>query len=319
MEASRVISVTLNPSLDRTLFTHYLNPGYHNRTTEATRLDPGGHGVSVSRALSRLQHPTEAIILLGDDATARAYRSLIEEETFPIRIIQQSGHTRSNTIIVDTGNKIVTNIVEESTVGSAAVIETILGLLRDVCTDGDTVVCSGPLPANAPLNTYGRCVQVAHEARAQVVLAVGGDVLREALSFGPDLVVLRQIDVEGLFNFPVRVSDDAVYCANKLRDEGVDRVLVTDVGSSTVLVTGQGGRVATVSDVETSTHSGGSNEALVAGWLARQSDQLDDALAFAMAAGVYTSARVGTEFGSVTEVMGLMEKIVVETVQAPEV
>ena len=319
MEASRVISVTLNPSLDRTLFTHYLNPGYHNRTTEATRLDPGGHGVSVSRALSRLQHPTEAIILLGDDATARAYRSLVEDETFPIRIIQQNGHTRSNTIIVDTGNKIVTNIVEESTVGSAAVIETILGLLRDVCADGDTVVCSGALPANAPLNTYGRFTQVAHEAGAQVVLAVGSDVLREALQYGPDLIVLRQIDVEGLFNFPVRVSDDAVYCANKLRDEGVDRVIVTDVGSSTVLVTGQGGWVATASGVETSTYSGGFNEALIAGWLTRQSHPLDEALAFAVAAATYTSARVGTEFGSATEITGLMDRIAVEAVHEPEV
>ncbi len=69
----KVITVTLNPSLDRTVTTHFLALGYHNRTTATTRLDPAGRGVSVSRALHALGVETHAVVVLGHDANGRAY------------------------------------------------------------------------------------------------------------------------------------------------------------------------------------------------------------------------------------------------------
>jgi fructose-1-phosphate kinase PfkB-like protein len=109
---SKIVTVTLKPSLDRTMMTHYLNPGYHNRTTEPTHIDPAGHGVNISRALHRMGIPTNAIILLGNDATSRAYKALIEFEKLPVTIVEREGLTHSHIIIVDTANKTETHIIE---------------------------------------------------------------------------------------------------------------------------------------------------------------------------------------------------------------
>jgi fructose-1-phosphate kinase PfkB-like protein len=102
--------VTLNPSLDRTLVTHHLAIGYHNLTQETTRLDPAGRGLGISRTLSKLGIPTQAIVLMGNDATGKAYRALISEEDFDVTVIVVSGRTRSKTIIWDTGKNNETQI-----------------------------------------------------------------------------------------------------------------------------------------------------------------------------------------------------------------
>ena len=46
-----IITLTPNPSIDRTIGVPELQPGEVNRATPS-RIDPGGKGVNVSRALS---------------------------------------------------------------------------------------------------------------------------------------------------------------------------------------------------------------------------------------------------------------------------
>ena len=47
-----IITVTPNPSIDRTVLVDTLSPGEVNRAT-TTRVDPGGKGVNVARAPPR--------------------------------------------------------------------------------------------------------------------------------------------------------------------------------------------------------------------------------------------------------------------------
>ena len=56
-----IITVTLNPSLDRTIELDHLTQGCVQRVT-AARLDPGGKGVNVSRALLANSVPTRAVV-----------------------------------------------------------------------------------------------------------------------------------------------------------------------------------------------------------------------------------------------------------------
>ena len=128
--SQKVITVTLNPSLDRTLVTHYLSVGYHNRTSETTRLDPAGRGVSIARALKHLGITTHSVIGLGDDATGYAYQALIAKEQLPVTFIQRNGLTRSNVVILDTGNQTETSLIEESAGISPENLEAVKTALR---------------------------------------------------------------------------------------------------------------------------------------------------------------------------------------------
>lgn len=316
----KVITVTLNPSLDRTLVTHFLALGYHNQTTEATRLDPAGRGIGVSRALHALGVPTHAIVLIGEDATGRGYQALLAEEQFPITVLRRAGQTSSRTIIKDTGHAHETEIWEASTNVSQSDLQAVADALSALVSKGDHVVFAGSLPGGVPSDTYVWLTDLAQEAGARVAInAGGGSPLRESLRARPDLAYLTQNEAEALFNIPVRAEEDIVFCARKLREEGAGAVLITRMQSNTALFDSEEGDWTLSWPEGVGTHSG-QNAAMIAGFLAGQlrSENVDQALALAAAATAYTLTRVGHEFGSLKDVRDQVEQVDVTPVAGEE-
>jgi 1-phosphofructokinase len=313
----KVITVTLNPTLDRTLITRFLSIGYHNQTVETTRLDPAGRGVNVSRALHSLGIPTHAVILLGHDATGRAYQALLSEEQFPISVLRRKGQTRSTMIIKDVGHNHETTIWEESAGVTEDDIQRVADLLGELVHEDDRVVFGGSLPGGIPEDTYARLVDVVQAMGVWVAINAGGGVpLRQSLTAHPDLIYLTQIQMEGLYNYPVRAFSDVLNCANLLREWGAGKVLVVLSHMDMALLVAETGVWMTdFPDIAVGTQQGRA-EALIAGYLAGRLKHrpLDESLELGAAAAAYTGSQVGSEFGSFKEVEKLTDQITVTSV-----
>ncbi len=307
MKTPRIITITLNPSLDRSIVTHYLSTGYHNQTEEATRLDPSGAGLDISRALSKLSCDTKAIILLGNDATATAYKALVADEHFEITTITKPGPTRSNTIILDTWTHEETQITEPSANFQPSDLELVSKEIERSVEKGDFVVLAGLLPFGAPPDTYASLMRIARDNSASVAVIASGQVLTNALKEKPDLIVMTRLELEGYFNFPVREMDDIIACARKLQEKGAGKVLVEMRSkSNAILVSMDGVYDVSFHEADEGTSSG-VWEALIAGYLAGRASQqpLETALALGAAAANFTASQVGHEFGSLREVRDL--------------
>ncbi len=300
----KVITVTLNPSLDRTLVTHFLALGYQNRTTETTRIDLGGRSISISRALNSMGIPTHAIVLVGHDAIGRGYQTLLAEEQFPISVLRREGRTRSNIIIKDTGHEHETVIVEDAEGATEDDLQQVADTLAELIAPRDAVVFAGSLPGGMPLDAYATLTQIAQEAGGLVYInAGGGEPLQQALRAKPRLIYMTQLQLEGLFNFPVRSDTDVIYCAHQLQEQGADRVLVAMPAlQSAVLVAEEGTWLVDMPDTGEGTHTGQA-EALLAGYLAGRLRQrtLEEALQLGAAAAAYTVTQIGSEFGTMKD------------------
>lgn len=315
-QESKVITATLNPSLDRTLVTHFLAVGYHNRTVETTRLHVAGRGMNVARAAHALGVPVHAIALIGVDATGRSYEALLAEEQFPITVLRRAGRTRSNIVIKDTGLNNETVILEESEGVTLDDLRVVSDTLIQLINPNDVVVFAGGLPGSLPTDAYAGLIDIAQKAGAKVAVnAGGGAALEESLSAGPELIYLTRTELEGMFNFPVRAYEDVVYCAQQLRERGAQRVLVSmPRRMDALLVTEEGMWMADQPQVEFGTHSG-QTEALVAGYLAarRRGEPPEEAARLAAAAAAYAVSHVGVEFGTLHDI----EEYLAETIVTP--
>lgn len=307
---SKIITVTLNPSLDRTMVVHYLNPGYANRTSDRTRLDPAGRGVNVSRALALLDVPTNAVILLGDDAVSLSYRALLDAENLPFTAIVRDGRTRSNVVIVDTGHKSETHLVEESSVGTEDDITALLDVLKSKVDPEDSVVLAGDLTMEGPMDTYARLLTKISDFGAQVTLYTSGDPLKRALVGQPNRVIIRQRELEALMNYPVRNTDDCIYAARSLLEKGAREVLVLslrDPNTASVVLVDADGPSYLSAPVDERVTSSGVEDALVAGYLSglHNGQTPDDALRLGLAAARYTAGRMGNDFGTLEDINAL--------------
>jgi len=317
----KIITVTLNPSLDETLITRHLNLGYYNHVAGNKHLDASGRGVNVSRALARLHVPTHAVIVLGDDTIGRAYRSLIIEEGFPTTIIRYPGPTRSDIIILDEVARSQTHIVDEDTVGPRHNIDALLEAITEIAEVDDIVVLAGNLPRETPADVYARMTEAAHQAGAKVVIMTRDDPLQLALNAVPETIVLSQREAESLFNYPVRTLADLKICARKFQDRGCITVIgvSNDYGGA---VLADIGRVWTAENTQfnfTGTDSG-LIDAMLAGYLTAQlqGKGLDDAFRLGMAALSYSAGQVGNEFGTMQQIQEHEDRIAIQELPTEE-
>jgi len=314
----KIITVTLNPSLDRTMQVHYLSVGYVNRTTEATRLDAAGRGMNIAEALHRLGGTVEAVVLLGNDPVSAAYEELLKDEAFPIHLVRFEGGIRSNIIIKDTATGTETFIREDGSPVSKAVLHRVAETLVNLLEPDDYLVLAGSLPQDSPEDDYLEMLQHAKKAGVKLVIRNEGEALKQALASDPYLVALHQIHVESFFNMPIRVLEDVVQCGNELLKMGAHSALIMlrDDSGAVLVSPEETLMVEFPDDLPTGTHSG-SFSALLAGYLIGRSKKrsLGSALELGAAASVYTITQVGSAFGTLQEVKEHLTDVQIQPIE----
>ena len=105
-----IITVTLNPALDKTLEVPNFTPGRRHRTVDQMTM-PGGKGVNVARAIKRLGQPVIATGLAGGATGTRIVEALNDEAILNafVRIREES---RTNTAVLDPTTGLHTEINE---------------------------------------------------------------------------------------------------------------------------------------------------------------------------------------------------------------
>src|SRR5690606_38536407 len=149
--ARMILTVTLNPSLDRTIEVASLEPGAVNRALR-TRLDPGGKGVNVTRALLANGHDSRAVVPLGGPDGAQLL-ALLEAERVLVSSVPVAGHTRSNVTVAEPDGS-VTKLNEPGASLTPAELETLTGLVLELSAPGDWVVLCGSLPPGVDEGEY---------------------------------------------------------------------------------------------------------------------------------------------------------------------
>ena len=94
-----IVTVTPNPSLDRTLHLRRLEPGAVNRAT-ATMTEPSGKGVNVALALHGVGVEVRAVLPVGG-SVGREIRLTLEQLGLDVVGVPIAGDVRSNVSLVE--------------------------------------------------------------------------------------------------------------------------------------------------------------------------------------------------------------------------
>lgn len=94
-----IVTLTPNPSIDRTVTLTNLEVGSVNRAS-SVRQDPGGKGVNVSRAVSAHGAETLAVMPLGG-AEGQMMRQLLSQAGVPVEALTIRDTTRINLTLAD--------------------------------------------------------------------------------------------------------------------------------------------------------------------------------------------------------------------------
>ncbi|MFD9634307.1 1-phosphofructokinase family hexose kinase, partial [Streptomyces violascens] len=212
-----ILTVTPNPSLDRTYEVPGLERGEVLRAT-GERVDPGGKGVNVSRAVAAAGHRTVAVMPLGG-APGALVQELLGAEGIEVAPVPVAGHTRSNISVAEPDGTL-TKINAPGPQLTAAESELLLDTVRKHSGRADWIACCGSLPRGLAPQWYADLVARAHAAGAKVALDTSGPSLIAALRERPDVVKPNAEELAQAVGRPHATVGDAVKAAEEVRELG---------------------------------------------------------------------------------------------------
>lgn len=278
-----IVTVTLNPSLDRSIEVSALTRGAMVRAT-STRLDPGGKGVNVARALAAHGERVCAVLPQGG-AEGAQLTSLLLADGLDVSSVLVAGPTRSNVSLVEPDGT-VTKVNEP---GSPLTADDVEGLLKAALVAGaeaSWVVACGSLPPGVQSDVYARLCRELSGTGARVAVDSSGAALEHAVAARPDLVKPNRDELAQQVGRSLQTLGDVREAAERVRDAGAAAVLAS-LGADGALLVDANGCVHGEAPVAQPRSSVGAGDAMLAGFLCaggRGSAALASALAWGAAA-----------------------------------
>lgn len=299
-----MITITLNPALDKTIKIGALNYGEVNRVG-TFREDLGGKGINVGRILTGFAVDTMNFAVLGKE-NRHEVLEYFRNDNMKVKYIVADGHTRTNIKIVELDKDRTTDINEEGVLISKKLYHDLLEQLDEVAVDSDYIIMGGSLAKGIETSVYGDIARKYKDV-AKVVIDADGEILMEGLKGSPYLIKPNIHELEAALNTKLETDKEIAEAALKIINRyKVTYVLVSMGAKGSLLVSkDEAYRCGTIKTDIVSTV--GAGDAMLAGFIygLKVNKPLDECMKFATACSTLTISEEGYPKLSLTKVTEL--------------
>jgi 1-phosphofructokinase len=306
-----IVTLTPNPSVDRTVSITALQRGEVQRAT-ASRIDPGGKGVNISRALTAHKARTLAVLPAGGPE-GRLLAELLGEAGIDVSAVPIEGSIRANIALVEPDGT-TTKINEPGPHLSAAEIAALFACAEATLGRHPSwLVGSGSLPPGVDQDLYAELVHRCHDAGVRVAIDTSGQALRDAVAAEPDLIKPNLEELEELVGTSLNTLGDVRTATIDLVTRGVATVVVSMGRYGALLVTASVTAHA-VAPVSSPLSTVGAGDALLAGYLyaASSGSTPVEALSTGVAWGAAAVSLPGSRMPNPADVAGIPVSLTTE-------
>ena len=214
-----IITVTMNPAIDKTVDIGTLEPGGLNRI-QRVELDAGGKGINVSKTIRQLGGNSIATGFIAGNAGEVIEKVLVE---YGIRtdFIRVSGETRTNMKVVEK-NGAVTELNEPGPDVSEENIRALIEKLESYAAEDTLFVLAGSIPNSVDKNVYRIITEKVHAKGASVLLDADGELFVNSLEAKPDMIKPNRVELEEYYHLDYRATEEQlVEMGTTLLEQGI--------------------------------------------------------------------------------------------------
>jgi 6-phosphofructokinase 2 len=303
----KIVTLTLNPALDKSTSTERLVPEQKLRCSEV-QLDAGGGGINVSKGIRKLGGQSTAVFPTGG-ATGLRLQSILQEADIDIRVHAVQGETRENYSVTE----VSTNLQYRFTMPGLELAESQADALLSIVAQlqPDYLVASGSLPPGLPETYYEKVAAFAKKIDARFVLDTSGAALQAAADEGlyllkPNLAELSAL--VGVEKLEMNQVDDA---ALDIIRQGKCEVVVVSLGPQGALLVTRDGFEHIPAPMAKKRSTVGAGDSMVAGmvWALSEGKSFREMAQTGVACGTAATMNPGTELFHKADVERLLEWI----------
>lgn len=258
----KILTITLNPAVDKTYTTQSLTAGHVNRMRTALNI-AGGKGVNVTKILRQYGCEVTATGFLGG-YTGRFIEEELLRRGAECCFVQIDGETRCNmNILADDGY--VTEILEPG----PQVLEQEQTLFMEqyeaLLAECRLAVISGSAAGGVADDIYERLITIAHDKKIPVYLDSSGECMRKGLLAKPYFIKPNWKELEYLVGHKIADREEIIEAARRLHREGIAKVVVSMGSKGLISVTDCGVLYARAEGIE-AVNTVGSGDSVVASY-----------------------------------------------------
>ena len=218
-----IVTVTINPAMDRTLDIQNLKP-YGLNIVNHSILDAGGKGINVSKTIESLSGQSIATGFLGGETGAQIKRKL-DDMHITHDFVEVKGETRTNIKVYDKESQLTTELNEIGPEVTLDDLERLMTKLKNLISKDQMVVLSGSVPKSLPRDTYRRLIECVHGQGGIAFLDASGDVFEQALSAKPDYIKPNRHELEMYMGKVLTTDSDFISAGKHFLEMGIRSVL----------------------------------------------------------------------------------------------
>ena len=291
----KIVTLTLNPSLDKSTTTERLLADEKLRCDEPL-YEPGGGGINVSRAIAKMGGESLAIYLAGGFAGEKM-QELLHEEGIQQQVIPGENPTRENFIVVESSTKNQYRFGLPGAKVSQAELDMCLRAIQELPDEVEYLVASGSLPPGAPDDFYGQIARIAHERNILCIVDTSGSALQQAAESGIFLMKPNLRELSQMAGKEEISAMEQEEIAGEVIKKGKANILVISLGPRGAMLATKDLVKYVVPPTVKQQSTVGAGDSMVAGMVLALSrgDSLSDVVTWGVAAGTAATMTPGTE------------------------
>lgn len=189
-----ITSISLNPSIDRTLTVDRFAPGGLNRVLSRSDV-AAGKGINVALTVSALGIDSECIGFMYRDSAALFEKRLMVNST-AYDFIWCEGSARTNIKVFDRSEGVITELNESGITVTEKDLSDMVELVTHHAENSDYLVLSGSLPPGCPADYYRTLINAVEGLGCRCVLDADGDRLKYGLEAKPFMIKPNRYELE---------------------------------------------------------------------------------------------------------------------------
>lgn len=221
-----VLTVTLNPLLERRLFFSTVELGNDYRCNEE-KFAAGGKGINVSRQLNLLGVSNTALTFLGGN-NGKILRSILTDEK--INFVAQSvkAETRTADLIIEKNNSRLTTFFGRNSDITKAEAGEFKSKLEKMIQNCSAVVFSGSSPSETTDDIFAFGIELANKLDKVTVLDTYGKHLQKCIDAQPMVIHNNISEIEKSLGLSLRSEKEKIEFIHYLYSKNVKLIYLTD-------------------------------------------------------------------------------------------
>lgn len=290
---SGILTITLNPAIDKTYLINDLIPE-HKLRCENPMIEAGGGGINVSKGLKELGSSSLAVFFAGG-RNGDHLHEMLQHDQIDCKPIRVKGETRESLVIIDQASKKEFRIVVEGPHIDIDTFKEVIHVVQSI--KPSYIIASGSLPKGLPENVYAILAREAKQMGSKFILDTSGVALTAALSEGVYLMKPNLKELSNLAGTESLPIDKVPEAARKLISEGKAEIVVVSMSSAGAMLVTKDNHHHVPSPKVEQKSTVGAGDSMVSGmvWALQQQKNLLETVCWGVACGSAATMNTGAQ------------------------